>query len=112
MAPGFIRKFVRTERELLDTLAAAPGCRIVESDWNGHLLILDGDQVVARIADDSDAASLLDRASSLDHAGDYAAWAACPLRYGPCCSQWVLPTHPDAPGAPAFYKGEGTPCGL
>jgi len=43
---------------------------------------------------------LLERAYNASFNKDAAAWASLPLRYGPFCSIWVLPEHPEAPQAP------------
>ena len=44
----------------------------------------------------SEAGMLLDAAYRADVGYDPPAWAALPLRYGPYCSTWVLPSHPKA----------------
>jgi len=57
-------------------------------------------RVIALIDDTGPARELLNKAYDADLAGDAAAWAAIPLRYGPYCSTWVLSEHPKAPTKP------------
>lgn len=98
-------KLLRTEDQLLSVLGHGPARLVVESDFDGNIFVCDGYDVIARVHPKSAAATLLDRASAEDRGGDLAAWEALPLRYGPCCGMWVLPTHPDAPTLPMFVQG-------
>ena len=55
---------------------------------------------IAWIDDTGSARELLNKAYDAAIAGDIAAWAALPLRYGPYCSTWVLSEHPQTPTKP------------
>ena len=55
---------------------------------------------IAWIDDPGSARELLNKAYDADLARDTSVWAALPLRYGPSCSTWVLPEHPEAPTKP------------
>jgi Domain of unknown function (DUF4145) len=60
--------------------------------------------------DDGSATLLLDAAYKADFGGDTTAWAALPLRYGPCCSTWVLPESLIAPSKPGTDEWSITEC--
>jgi hypothetical protein len=101
---------IHTREELLASLREDPMRRIVkyvehepavvqyprmfrEYEWRG----LRG-KLVAAIADDSDAQTLLNEIYSIEGCGvevlpDEQAAAQLPLRYGPCCSEYCLPEY-------------------
>jgi hypothetical protein len=55
---------------------------------------------IAWIDETGPARELLNKAYDADVDSDAAAWSALPLRYGPCCSTWLLSEHPQAPTKP------------
>jgi len=59
-------------------------------------------RVVAIIGEGGTARPVLDQAYEADLAKDGPAWEALPLRYGPHCSMWVLPDHPETPTVPGM----------
>lgn len=90
-------KIIREEFELVGLLAASPATRHVLGDGVVREILDKDGGVIAEIEEGSAAAALLDRAFDAEQAGDFAAWVNLPVRYGPCCGEWVHRSHPAAP---------------
>ena len=102
-----MKSTISIAEDLLALLRQKPATRVVRYVNDEELAICeakDGDplsrkslNVVAWIIGKGSAMALLQEALYADTEGDPIAWAALPLRYGPCRSTWVLPENPYAP---------------
>ena len=100
---------ILTEQELLSSLREAASRRVVAYAWDGEeqypavIECAEGapdfetGELVAWINPDSEAAQLLFRALDARCENNLEVFSALPVRYGPFCSTWVLPSHPLAP---------------
>ena len=112
---------LHTIDELLACLREAPHLRIVGYDDHDARVVIEGGEddngevvyyfggrkIIVRIAKGSAADALLDDAynAAAPDATDAALWASLPVRYGPGCSEWCLPEHPEATQAFPGQRG-------